>query len=303
MPDVSHLTHMPSHIYIRTGYYNKGIDVNDKALSGYKKYLQYFPATEENLFLYDLHNVHMKLNCAQMAGNYKLAMETSSGIQKKIPDMYISFPGALGNYIQYMHQSTLFTQLRFGKWDDILKEHVVDSLAHTPVLQYFARGMAFARTNQAAKAKEALELMKTKMTEPVLKEPLAPFNAAYDGALVAKSILEGVIAEQQKDYQNAIAHFQQAVIAEDHLIYTEPRDWLLPARHYLGNALIKAGKYKEAITVLNKDLEINPNNGWALTGIVKCYKALNKRSSLAAAQTRLKDAWMIKDITIESAVF
>jgi tetratricopeptide (TPR) repeat protein len=145
--------------------------------------------------------------------------------------------------------------------------------------------------------------MKTKMTEPSLKEPLAPFNAAYDGAMVAKSILEGVIAEQQKDYKNAVAHFQQAVTAEDNLIYTEPRDWLLPARHYLGNVLIKARKYNEAITVLNKDLEINPNNGWALTGIVQCYKALHNRSSLAAAQARLKDAWMIKDMEIGSAVF
>jgi len=303
MPEVSHLTHMPSHIYIRTGYYSKGIDVNDQALSGYKKYLQYFPATEESSLLYDLHNVHMKLNCAQMAGNYKLAMAASLEVQQKIPDFYISLPGSLGNYVQYIHQSPLFTQLRFGKWNDILKEQVVDSLAHTPVLQYFARGVAFAKTNQLAKAKESLELMKTKMTEPVLKEPLAPFNAAYDGALVAQHILEGVIASEEKDYKNAIAHFQQAVSNEDKLIYTEPRDWLLPARQYLGDALIKAGKFNEAIVVFNKDLEINPNNGWSLTGIATCYKALNNKTSLAVAQKRLRDAWIIKDITVESSVF
>ncbi|MGB4845948.1 MAG: tetratricopeptide repeat protein [Ferruginibacter sp.] len=303
MPEVSHLTHMPSHIYIRTGYYSKGIDVNDQALSGYKKYLQYFPATEESSLLYDLHNVHMKLNCAQMAGNYELAMAASLEVQQKIPDLYISLPGSLGNYVQYIHQSPLFTQLRFGKWNDILKEKVVDSLVHTPVLQYFARGIAFAKTNQLAKAKESLLLMKTKMTEPSLKEPLAPFNAAYDGALVAQHILEGVIVLEEKDYKNAIAHFQQAVVAEDELIYTEPRDWLLPARQYLGDALIKAGKYKEAIAVFNKDLEINPNNGWALTGLVTCYKSLNNKKALAAAQKRLKNSWMIKDTAIESPVF
>ena len=145
--------------------------------------------------------------------------------------------------------------------------------------------------------------MKTKMTEPVLKEPLAPFNAAYDGALVAQHILEGVIASEEKDYKNAIAHFQQAVSNEDKLIYTEPRDWLLPARQYLGDALIKAGKFNEAIVVFNKDLEINPNNGWSLTGIATCYKALNNKTSLAVAQKRLRDAWIIKDITVESSVF
>lgn len=303
MPEVSHLTHMPSHIYIRTGYYSKGINVNDKALSGYKKYLEYFPAAEEGSLLYDLHNVHMKLNCAQMAGNYKLAISASVELQQKIPEMYIALPGSLGNYVQYIHQSTLFTQLRFGKWDELLKIQIVDSLAHTPALQYFAKGIAFARTNQPAKAKEALELLKTKMTGPSLKEPLAPFNAAYDGLTVAKKILEGVIAEEQHDHKNAIAHFQQAVIAEDNLIYTEPRDWLLPARQYLGNALIKAGKYKDAVAVFNKDLDINPNNGWSLTGIVKCYEALNNKTALSAAKKQLKNAWMINDTVIGSAVF
>lgn len=303
MPEVSHLTHMPSHIYIRTGYYNKGIDVNDKALEGYKKYLHDFPAAEESSLLYDLHNVHMKLNCAQMAGNYKLAIDASGELQQKIPEMYISLPGSLGNYVQYMHQSPLFTQLRFGKWNDILKEQVVDSLAHTPALQYFARGIAFARTNQISNAKEALELMKSKMAEPSLKEPLAPFNAAYDGLMVAKHILEGVIAEEQNDFKNAVTYLQDAVKAEDKLIYTEPRDWLLPARQYLGNALIKAGKYNDAVAVFNKDLEINPNNGWSLTGLVNCYKLLNNKTALAAAQKRLKDAWMIKDTAIESSVF
>jgi Flp pilus assembly protein TadD len=31
--------------------------------------------------------------------------------------------------------------------------------------------------------------------------------------------------------------------------------------------LIRAGRNNEAIAVLNKDLKINPNNGWALTGL------------------------------------
>ena len=303
MPDVSHLTHMPSHIYIRTGNFNKGIGVNDKALSGYKKYLQYFPATAENSLLYELHNIHLKLNCAQMAGNYKMAIEASIELQQKIPGNYISFPGSLGNYVQYIHQSPLFTQLRFGKWDDILKEKVVDSLTYTPVLQYFAKGIAFAKKDQMAKAKEALEFMKTKMDEPSLKEPFAPFNAAYDGALVARNILEAVIAEKEKDFNKAITYFQAAVVAEDSLIYTEPRDWLLPARQYLGNVMVKAGKFKEAIAVFNKDLEINPDNGWALTGLAKSYQGINNKTALASVQKRLKTAWLLKDVKIDSAVF
>jgi tetratricopeptide (TPR) repeat protein len=48
----------------------------------------------------------------------------------------------------------------------------------------------------------------------------------------------------------------------------------LPARHYLGNTLLKAKQYDEAAKVYNEDLRVNPNNAWALTGL---HKALNAR--------------------------
>lgn len=303
MPDVSHLTHMPSHIYIRTGFYNKGITVNENALKGYGKYLERFPAVEENSLLYDLHNVHMKLNCAQMAGNYKIAMDASLDVQQKIPGSYLSLPGALGNYVQYVHQSPLFTQVRFGKWSAILNEKISDSLTFTPVIQHFARGMAYAGTNQVALAEKELEAMKRKMEEPSLKIALAPFNNTYDPATVARLILEGTIASSQKNHKAAIAHYRLAVEAEDKLIYTEPRDWLLPSRQYLGHAFIKTGNYTEAISVFNNDLFINPNNGWSLTGLAECYRELNNKTALDAVNKRLQDAWLIKDLPIKSAVF
>ena len=303
MPEVSHITHMPSHIYIRTGYYNKGIEQNEKAVNGYQKYTQHFSPVAEGIALYALHNLHMKMNCAQMAGNYEQSIDAAKQLQKEIPAFYLSVPGPLGDYVQYIYQSPLFTQIRFGKWDDILKEPVVDSLAYTKVLQQFARGIAFAKTNNGAKAAEELKKLKVSMNAPSLKEPFTPFNAAYDAAVIAENILAGTIAEQHSDYKTAIAFLQKAVQAEDHLIYNEPRDWLLPARQYLGNVFLKAGKYDEAIAVFKADLAVNPNNGWSLTGLTMAYKNLGKTPSLAAAQRRLKSAWLIKDVQIRRPVF
>lgn len=303
MPYVSHLTHMPSHIYIRSGNYAKGIDVNDQAVAGYNRYRKIFPAVEESSMLYDLHNVHMKLNCAQMAGNYQIAADASHDMQQKIPGFYLSLPGPLGYYIQYAHESLLFTWVRFGKWEQILNMPVVDSLHFTSILQHFARGVAFARTNNSKAAVAELTLMDRKMTEPSLKEPLPPFNSAFDGATIARHLLAGMIAEEKKDYHTAIAAFEKAVAAEDNLIYNEPRDWLLPARHYLGNAFVQAGKYPEALAVFNKDLLINPDNGWALTGVANCYRALKNKKALATAERRLTNAWVIKDVPIAAAVF
>ncbi len=303
MPDVSHLTHMPSHIYIRTGIYDKGITVNDQGVAGYKKYHNYFPATEENIALYALHNIHMKINCAQMAGNYGIAAAASKELQKQIPGFYLQIPGALGNYVQYLHRTDIFTWIRFGKWKEILSDPVADTLPFTSVLQHFARGMAYANTNKNTEAAKELAIMQNKMTEPSLKEPFAPFNAVYDAALVGESILSGTIAANKQDFDKAITHFKQAVKDEDKLIYNEPRDWLLPARQYLGAALIKAGNYKEAVEVFIKDLQINPNNGWSLTGLQACYRQLKNTTALSAVQKQLNAAWSIKDMAIDAAVF
>jgi tetratricopeptide (TPR) repeat protein len=303
MPHVSHLTHMPSHIYIRTGLYDKGVNVNDRGLAGYKKYLDYFPATTENIALYALHNMHMKINCAQMAGNYGIAAAASKDLQEQIPGFYLQIPGALGNYVQYLHRTDIFTWLRFGKWKEILSDPVADTLKFTAVLQHFARGMAYANIQKIVEAEKELAIMQNKMTEASLKEPFTPFNAVYDAALVGESILAGTIAENKSDISRAIILFTQAVKDEDRLIYNEPRDWLLPARQYLGAALIKSGNYKQAVEVFNKDLQINPNNGWSLTGLETCYRRLKNKVGLSAVQKQLKSAWSIKNMSIDAAVF
>jgi len=96
---------------------------------------------------------------------------------------------------------------------------------------------------------------------------------------------------------------QQAVKAEDHLIYNEPRDWAIPARQYLANVLIEAGKYQHAITVLKQDLVINPKNGWSLTGLKIAYSRTNNGKALASVKLKLKDAFSIKDSEIQKVVF
>ena len=303
MPDVAHITHMPSHIYIRTGYYNKGIGLNDQALAGFDKYLAYFPATAENLPLYSLHNLHMKMACAHMAGNYAISMNAAKVLQSAIPEFYLSIGGALGNYAQYLHASPLLTDLRFGKWDNILQVTVNDSLAFTSVMQHFARGIAYARTNKLAEADMELQQLINGMKQPVLHEVFEPFNSGYGVALIMQPLLEGTIAMQRTDMGKAISFLEKAVVAEDALIYNEPRDWLLPARQVLGDALLQAGRLNEAIAVYNKDLEINPNNGWSLTGLAEAYKRGNQPAKAAMAARKMGTSWMASDTRISRSVF
>jgi tetratricopeptide (TPR) repeat protein len=303
MPLVAHITHMPSHIYIRTGDYARGIKDNDRALAGYNIYLKQYGPVVNDAILYQLHNMHLRINCAQMGGNYKIAITGSNELVADIPTYYLSSKGSDGNFIQYIYMEPTLTNVRFGKWDDILNRKPIDSLAYASILLHFSKGLAWCGKGQPAKAQLELKALNSRMQDTSLKAPVDNFSCAYDAACVAQLILQGVIAENKKQYATAIITLQKAVAAEDKIIYNEPRDWPIPARQYLADALLKAGKYNDAIAILNRDLMVNPNNGWALTGLQLAYKGTRNTIALTKVNQQLKTSWQIKDVEIDRPVF
>ena len=303
MPLVSHITHMPSHIYIRTGDYQRGIRDNNAAIVGYNLYLKQYAPVVNGAVLYQIHNIHLKINCAQMGGNFKTAINSSDSLKAIIPSAYLSLKGADGNFFQYVYMQPILTLVRFGKWDDVLKVKLTDTVAYASIILHFSKGLAWCGKNNPIKAEKELKMLNDKIDDASLKAPVDNFSSAYEAADVARLILQGVIAEKQKRYNSAANILKKAVTAEDKLIYNEPRDWPIPARQYLGELLLKAGRYNEAIKVLNKDLVVNPNNGWALTGLRLAYKNTGDDFALNKVQQRLRTAWKIKDLTIDKPVF
>ncbi len=79
----------------------------------------------------------------------------------------------------------------------------------------------------------------------------------------------------------AIAHIKQAIQIEDSMIYYEPKDWLIPARQFLGAFYLKLGKPALAEKVYREDLAWNPGNGWSLLGLCQSLKAQHKNEQLA----------------------
>jgi hypothetical protein len=129
MPGVAHLMHMPSHIYIRSGYYKKGIKVNEEAVKDYYNSLSKYPVVANNSFLYLMHNLHMKTACAAMDGQYIKAFKFSNETRNSVDSASLDAGGYFGMYSQYLYMSPLFTQIRFGKWNDLLNAPVIPVLA------------------------------------------------------------------------------------------------------------------------------------------------------------------------------
>lgn len=303
-PGLSHTVHMPSHIYLRTGDYEKGVAVNEEAVKSYKKIIPLYAPVTGNDFLYIIHNLHMQTNNAMLAGRSAYSNISAKETVKSIPTDYLGIPDALGNYVQYIYMTPVLVDIRFGNWNNLLNQAKPETtMTYANILYHFGRGMAFAHQNDLISSSKELAKLQELMKDSVLTIPLSPFSAAIDGAVIAKSILKGSIALKENKFNEAIAAFKLAVTTEENMVYNEPRDWLLNPKHYLGDAFIKAGRLAEAKDILLKDLENNKENGWALFGL---WQILIKEKKIDDANNmivRFRKSFDKADIKIYGPVF
>ncbi len=304
MPEVSHMIHMPSHVYIRTGNYDKGVRVNEMSVTGYNNYLKLYPAVANNMPLYLIHNVHMQAACAMFNPNYAYAYRSAMAARTSFDTAFMLLPAPLGNFVQYVYMTPEIVNVRYGKWDEILKaEKLNDSFVYAKVLWHWAKGLANANTGKILSARESLKKLKKNMQDPNLKIIMNPFNSVHSAGLVAEKILEGTIFEKTGDMKKAILAFREAKDFEDALIYTEPRDWLIPTRHYLANVLIKTKAYAEAEKILKEDLKQNPNNYYALQGLIDVSRLQKKNAEADSYKTELQAAFRQPDMKQAALIY
>ncbi len=303
-PGLSHLVHMPSHIYLRTGRYQEGVEVNINAVNSYKRSILLFAPVTGADFLYIIHNLHMKTNNAMLTGQYHTSIDAANETKASIPTDYLSIPAPMGNYIQYIQMTPVLVYVRFGKWDELLQLPQPDK-SHTfsNIMYHFGRGFAFANQKKFDSAGSELDKLREWMKDTSLSIPFVPFSPSSEGAKIAEQLLLGVIHEERNHYDGAIRHYRQADSIEANMVYNEPRDWMLNPKHFLGNAYLKAGLAKEAKAILEKDLRNNNENGWALYGIWQALIKQNKTAEAGKMKTRFINAFAKTDVKITGPVY
>ncbi len=107
--------------------------------------------------------------------------------------------------------------------------------------------------------------------------------------------LSGEIKQASGDTNSAILDYEAAVAIEDNNGYIEPPDWPQPMRHYLGAALLDAGRANEAEVIYREDLEWHQNNGWALFGLWQSLAAQGKSKEAKIVYEKYEHAWRNAD--------
>lgn len=294
MPGSGHMVHMPAHIDVRVGHWSQAADQNERAMEVDTTYRQASPQ-QQFYQIYMLHNPHFLAFTCMMQGRQRRALEAARAMIASVPPEFLEqSPHLADPYLSIEYQ----VLLRFGQWDGLLRLPAPPkSLPITNAMWRFARATALAaqRNLPAAQHEQAL-FREAKQAVPA--DARGAINLAHDILQVGEHALAGEIAFQQGDMETAVSQLGQAIEAETRLLYMEPPEWIQPVRHSLGAVLVAARRWDEAEAVYRADLEVWPNNGWALFGLAQCLTAKGNASAAQETTDRFRSAWSRADTHI-----
>ena len=282
IPGASHINHMPSHTWNEVGRWNDSVRANIVAWHSDQK-----AAIGDGVPIYPQHNLHMLLFAASFGGQGAIAIQAGKDYAK-----------LTGNSMYHA-----LTLIRFGRFDEVAAlarpaaRSNVDNfpLDVTGALWDFSLGYAQLREGDIDSAAAiANDLFETAdATESM-------FRFHRGGLIVGTvaNILKGEVQRAQGDLGAAIQTLRIAVDVEDQIGYDEPEALPFAARHWLGAALMEAGRFGEAEEAYREELIDHPHNVWSLHGLKVAVMAQGKQDSSVdddfTASTIHADTWIVQ---------
>ena len=297
MPGAGHLVHMPAHIYMRLGLYREASERNATAATVDHEYLAHHPLEGNYASGYYAHNLHFLNASLMMEGRSTEALQVGRDLLTKISDEVVIKEPSLEWYAP-----TLFlTQARFGHWSELIRQPPPPkTMRFTTGLWHYVRGLAFAATTRFGSAEGELSNLRRSL-KSFGKAKTAEAKTNRNILKVAERVLVGELAARRGQYDAGIQALREAVQLEAALPYSEPPFWFHPVRHNLGAVLLLAGRPNEAESVYRDDLRLNPENGWALQGLVQSLRAQHKDA--AQEEVRFRAAWARADVALPGSRF
>ncbi len=299
-PGLAHNVHMPSHIDIRRGRWQKAIETNEKAVGADQRYRKVTGPPTGFLPVYAAHNRHMLAYGALMTGQRQLAMKHARAMVAELPAKFVKeTPEFADGFIAV----PLEVLVRFGRWDEILAEpdKYPKGVHFSRALHHAARATAHAAKGDAAKARkeQAIFAERAKLVPP--ETPIGN-NMAGSVLSLASHMLEGEILVAEGKVDEGVVELQTAVKEEDALKYDEPPAWMIPVRHSLGAVLMKAKRFAEAEQVYRDDLQRLPENGWSLFGLAKSLREQKKsEDEVVSTNAKFQTTWAKADTKITTS--
>jgi tetratricopeptide (TPR) repeat protein len=312
-PDAGHMNHMPGHIYVLCGDYEKAKIASEKAVRANDLYLAYADNPTSYL-LSCCHDLHLMMFTCMFLGQYGSALWAADEVRRLANREAITIPDRpkLTWTLEGYYGMKSHVLVRFGRWRDIIDEPVVtepELYVVTAAMQHYAKGVAHAALREFAQAEEQRGALQAHV-QRIPPERRFLSNPTRASLAVAMALLDGELSYHQGQHDDAFKHLRQAVELDDNLSYTEPWAWMHPPRHALAALLLDQGHVEEAEQVYRDDLGLSgkvqrcaqhPDNVWALHGLVECLKRRGETAELAGYQRKLADALAKTDTIVSSS--
>ena len=305
VPIVGHVVHMPAHIYVRVGDYQKAIENNIRSQQVDRRLGELWGDMPlPNIGTYPLsHKLHAGhaldfiRYAATVQGNFEVANKAAWNMADRIKGEAVMVMGG-----QKRVSAPWLVLKIFGKWDELIS--LKPKHQGTPYLDgiwSYVLGSAYLAKGNFSLASDELKKLKLIANSSDADKYRVGATPASSVLKVAAYGLEGEFYNAQENYKSAIDSFRKGIKIEDQNNYTEPPDWAQPMRHYLGAALLKEGQFKEAEEVYRKDLKWNQNNGWSLFGLYQSLELQGRIKESKEIYIQWTEAWKAADIELTAS--
>jgi tetratricopeptide (TPR) repeat protein len=312
VPDSGHLCHMPSHLDVLVGDYRAAIQSSQLATRADEKFMQQHGVM--NFYtVYRMHNYHTLIYAAMFAGQKAVALDGTDRMENSLPKEVLTTLG-MADYAEVFISVRWHVMVRFGMWQEIIERALPDDpvvYSVTTAMALYAKGVAYAATGRVPEA-ETHRALFIEAAKRIPDTRLDFPNKCIDIVPVASAMLDGEIEYRRGNYTEAFAHLRRSVELDDGLEYSEPWNWMQPARHALAALLLEQNQVEEAAAVYRADLGLDNsvirarqhlNNVWALQGYHECLVRLGREDEARSIWPQLKVAVALADVPVTSSCF
>ena len=305
-PASGHMVHMPGHIFYRVGDYERARQIFLDSMHVDREYMDRQHVTEKDDWNY-AHNIsYLIADCAE-EGRYQEAREHARLLQGLSNDPDHS--GAPNFYVLQVGSTEERLAIRFADWDGAIRRPlqfgVPDSKLSVWVRSYrdglltYASGMKAAESGELTEAEHqsgALDALLWRLSNEEVDDDNKSGRDRVVKLLGTASLeLRGATAARKDDFETGRKFLERAGKEEKELGYSEPPQYSRPPLEVLGEALIRAGRYKDARDAYQNDLVERPHSGFALYGIAVAWDKEGNHSEATKAYREFLDAWSHAD--------
>jgi tetratricopeptide (TPR) repeat protein len=314
VPDAGHLNHMPTHIDVLCGHYERVVASNEAAIVADRKFLD----REGPLNFYSLyrcHDYHFKIYGAMFLGQYRPAIETAEEMISTLPEALLLVESPpMADWLEGFISMKQHVYIRFGKWQEIIDQAIPENpelYCVTTAMMHYSKAVALAASGNVPDAEKEVVLF----DEAMARVPESRYvfnNTCLDILAVAREMMLGEVEYRKGNFDAAFAHLRNSVELDDNLPYDEPWGWMQPTRHALGALLLEQNQVEEAAEVYRADLGLDatlsracqhPDNVWSLHGYYECLLRLDRKDEAIIIKIRLDLANGRTDVPVKSSCF